>query len=232
MPEPLVVVPGTLCSPAVADRLAAALGADVAVDGISWMNGPGPWTVDAVADAVATRIRAVHGRPVLVLGHSSGGAVALRLAIDHPDVVAGLMVMNSGPSMAGHGDVDAVVAALEGADPTPVHAAVIDRSFHVPPAPDVRAALLAYAATAPAAAAIDMLRSQRALDLTPELVGVACPAVVVHGVHDRVRSVAGARELAAALPDAELLLVAAGHTPLYERPSVVAAAVHRLAARA
>jgi pimeloyl-ACP methyl ester carboxylesterase len=51
-------------------------------------------------------------------------------------------------------------------------------------------------------------------------------------VHDRVRSVAGARELAAALPDAELLLVAAGHTPLHERPSVVAAAARSQGCRA
>lgn len=92
----LVVVPGTFCGPAVADRLAAQLAGDVDLDVCSWMTGPGPWTIEAVADAVAAHIRDVHGRPVLVLGHSTGGAIALRLAISHPDVVAGLVVMNSG----------------------------------------------------------------------------------------------------------------------------------------
>ncbi|MEO0466861.1 MAG: alpha/beta hydrolase [Pseudomonadota bacterium] len=33
------------------------------------------------------------GRPAVVVGHSFGGAVALRLALDHPDLVAGLVLL-------------------------------------------------------------------------------------------------------------------------------------------
>jgi 3-oxoadipate enol-lactonase len=54
----------------------------------------------------------------------------------------------------------------------------------------------------------------------------------VHGRHDRARPPEQGRELAASLPDAEFRLVeAAGHTPVYETPEVVAAAVRDLLAR-
>ncbi len=46
------------------------------------------------ADTAADVIRAEHpGGKVVVVGHSYGGAVALRLALDHPDLVSGLVLL-------------------------------------------------------------------------------------------------------------------------------------------
>ncbi|NMO92967.1 alpha/beta fold hydrolase [Actinomycetospora sp. TBRC 11914] len=80
-------------------------------------------------------------------------------------------------------------------------------------------------------AAVEVLESQRDLDLTAALRGVRCLAVVVHGVHDRARSTAEAEELAALLPAASLHWADCGHTPVYEAPAVVATAVRDVLAR-
>ena len=45
-------------------------------------------------------------------GHSTGGAIALQLAIRHPDVVAGLVLVDTGAHMRGHGDVDATLERI------------------------------------------------------------------------------------------------------------------------
>ncbi|MEP7210478.1 MAG: alpha/beta hydrolase [Alphaproteobacteria bacterium] len=46
------------------------------------------------ADTAADVIRAEHpDGPVVVVGHSYGGAVALRLALDHPELVSGLVLL-------------------------------------------------------------------------------------------------------------------------------------------
>src|SRR5699024_6436244 len=66
-------------------------------------------------------------------------------------------------------------------------------------------------------------------DYTDRLGSVTCPALVVHGEHDPGVLVAHARRAAAALPDAELLVVPdAGHWVQRDRPDVVVPAMRKL----
>ena len=224
----LVALPGTLCPPAVFGPLAAELAGEVTVDPVSWLTEPGPWDIPAVAARVARHIGRRWGRPVLVCGHSTGGAIALQLAVTRPDTVTGLLLVDTGAHMKGHGDVDAILERIRTGWSEELRAAVLDRSFHRPLTPRVRAGYLAWAAACDPRAAHDVLASQRDLDLTRQLAGVRRPAIVVHGQHDRARPPDQGRELAAALPGAEFRLADAGHTPVYETPAFVAAAVRDL----
>jgi pimeloyl-ACP methyl ester carboxylesterase len=231
-PEPVMVaLPGTLCSPAVFEPLRRALGGQVIVDPFSWLTQPGPWDIPAVAERVARHIGRRWGRPVLVCGHSTGGAIALQLAITSPAAVLGLVLVDTGAHMKGHGDVDAILDRIRDDWGQELRAAVLDRSFQVPLSPQVRAEYLTWAAALSQQAVFDVLASQRDLDLTASLAGLSLPVVVVHGRHDRARPPQQGRELAAQLPDAEFRLVDAGHTPVYETPAAVAAAVRDLLAR-
>jgi 3-oxoadipate enol-lactonase len=228
----LVALPGTMCTPAVFGPLARALAGQVTVDPVSWLTEPGPWDIPSIAERVAGHLSHRWHHPVLVCGHSTGGAIALQLAISHPAAVAGLVLVDTGAHMRGHGDVDATLERIRTGWGEELRAAVLDRSFLVPLAPEVRAGFLAWAADLDRQAVYDVLASQRSLDLTGDLVKVAQPAVVVHGRYDRARPPEQGRELAASLPDAEFRLVeAAGHTPVYETPEVVAAAVRDVLAR-
>ncbi|MEV5703523.1 alpha/beta hydrolase [Actinoallomurus sp. NPDC052274] len=112
-----------------------------------------------------------------------------------------------------------------------LHARVLDRSFATPPDPAFRDELLDYAASVSVQTALDALRSQRDLDLTPGLAGIDCPVTVLHGLHDPTRTPDQARELAEAIPGARLRLLETGHTPVYEDPDAVAAELLALLAR-
>jgi 3-oxoadipate enol-lactonase len=226
----LVALPGTLCPPAVFEPLARAL--DLTVDPVSWLTGPGPWDIPAVAARVADHIGRRWGRPVLVCGHSTGGAIALQLAARQPGTVLGLVLADTGAHMRGHGDVGAILDRIRTGWGEELRAAVLDRSFAGPLPPADRARFLAWAATVDPRAAYDVLASQRDLDLTGALGGIDVPVVVVHGRHDRARPPEQGRELARALPDAEFRLADSGHTPVWEAPDVVAAAVRDVLARA
>jgi 3-oxoadipate enol-lactonase len=228
----LVALPGTLCPPAVFDPLAGALAGELVVDPVSWLTQPGPWDIPAVADRVAHHIESSWGRPVLVCGHSTGGAIALQLAIRRPATVLGLVLVDTGAHMRGHADVGAILDRIRLNWGEELRAAVLDRSFQSPLRPDVRAEYLEWAAALDPKAVYDVLASQRDLDLTADLAGIGQPAVVVHGRHDRARAPQQGRELADALPNADFLLVDAGHTPVYETPGAVAACVREVLTRA
>ena len=105
----LVALPGTMCSPAVFDRWPGPWPGELVVDPVSWLTQPGPWDIPAVADRVADHIERSWGRPVLVCGHSTGGAIALQLAIRRPAAVLGLVLVDTGAHMRGHADVGAIL---------------------------------------------------------------------------------------------------------------------------
>ena len=228
----LVGLPGTLCSPAVFEPVARALAGEVTIAPFSWLTQPGPWDIPAVAERAAVHIAENWPPPVLVCGHSTGGAIALQLAVRHPELVAGLVLVDTGAHMRGHGDVDAILRSVRDNWGPELWAAVLDRSFRQPLDDETRAALLEWAAQVDPRAAYDVLASQRDLDLTSGLPGIGQPAIVVHGRYDRARPPEQGRELAGALPNAEFRLVETGHTPLYEAPGAVAAAVRDVLARA
>ena len=227
----LVGLPGTLCSPAVFEPLARALAGEVDVVPFSWLTQPGPWDVPSVAERVAGHLAENGPRPVIVCGHSTGGVIALQLAVRHPALVAGLVLVDTGAHMHGHGDVDAILQRVKDNWGEDLRAAVLDRSFRDPLDDEARAGFLEWAAAVSQQATYDVLASQRGLDLTGELAGITQPAIVVHGRYDRARPPEQGRELASSLPNAEFRLVETGHSPVYEAPAAVAAAVRDVLAR-
>ena len=60
-----------------------------------------PWTIDANVGALAGLLDAEADEPVVVVGHSFGGAVALNLAATRPDLVAALVLLDPAVGLDG-----------------------------------------------------------------------------------------------------------------------------------
>jgi lipase len=60
-----------------------------------------PWSIDANAGALAGLLDADADGPVVVVGHSFGGAVALNLAAARPDLVAALVLLDPAVGLDG-----------------------------------------------------------------------------------------------------------------------------------
>jgi lipase len=61
-----------------------------------------PWTIDANVAALGALLDTEADAPVLVVGHSFGGAIAMHLAAAHPDHVAALLLLD--PAIGLDGD--------------------------------------------------------------------------------------------------------------------------------
>jgi pimeloyl-ACP methyl ester carboxylesterase len=106
--EPLVLIPGLFGSVfgfrSVVPLLNAAGYRTIVVEPLGIGSSARPekanYSLTAQADRIAAVLDTLHLRNALVLGHSIGGAEALRLAYRRPDLVRGLLTIEGGPTEA------------------------------------------------------------------------------------------------------------------------------------
>ncbi|MEM6108490.1 alpha/beta hydrolase [Mycobacterium sp. 050272] len=60
-----------------------------------------PWTIDANVAALAALLDEAAETPVLVVGHSFGGGLAMNLAANRPDLVSGLLLLDPAVGLDG-----------------------------------------------------------------------------------------------------------------------------------
>lgn len=153
--------------------------------------------------------------PVVLVGHSMGGAIALDFALHYPDLLRGLVLVGTGARLrvasfvleaVQKGEARALVryAYAPGADPALV--AEAEKEFDLTPA-GVR-----YN---------DFLACDR-FDVMGRLGEVRTPTLVLCGDQDVLTPVKYARYLEANIPGARLVLVPeAGHMVMWEQPEAV-----------
>jgi pimeloyl-ACP methyl ester carboxylesterase len=252
--EPLVLVPGLFGSAfgfrTLVPLLTAAGYRTIVVEPLGIGSSARPekanYSLAAQADRIAAVLDTLHVRDALVVGHSIGGAEALRLAYRRPDLVNGLLTIEGGPTEATitpsfkralrfapwiklFGGVRLVRRKVRGlllassGDPVWVTEDVI-QGYTAGASRNLDATLKAYLAMASAR------ESER---LAPHLVEIHCP----------VRLLVGTARHDGGVPDHEVRLLAqtlrsfaldsapgAGHYIQEEQPAAVVNAVDRLRA--
>jgi pimeloyl-ACP methyl ester carboxylesterase len=215
--------------------------------GYSTMPGAQP-DLFAQAALVAAFLRRLGVSRPLVVGHSMGGALALALALDHPDSVRALVLIApashetheappgfEGLAIASPWRRQAIAWTLAAPLGRLRRAAVLRAVFAPEPVPpDFDAAAGAVLGTRPrsfvaASAEMQALPDELAA-MTPRYASLALPVDVVCGRDDPVcpPAVHGA-PLAAAIPGARLHLIDGGHMIVLTRAEAVAALVARAA---
>jgi pimeloyl-ACP methyl ester carboxylesterase len=233
--EPLLLIHGTAASvawwnpvlPALAERHHV-IRVDLPGHGGS---PPAPsYDVSRQASRVAAVLDDLTARPVVVIGHSSGGYVATALAEQRPDLVSAMALINTGPSLAAFLPRPALVRVLS-APPLDRIAwslrsdAMIRRALgsaftrEVDIPDDLVAAVrgMTYGAFRTAPRRLSAYLAARAL---PErLVDLGVPVLVIFGAEDHRWDASSARAYDV-VPNARVeMLPGIGHTPMFEAPA-------------
>lgn len=207
------------------DRLAAR-GVGVLAPDLSGFAGsskePGPYSMPALADAVAALLERRGLAQVILVGGSMGGAVAQHLVLRHPQRVSRLLLVATGaftadpPGALARADVMAAAPWNE-ATVTPIVAGFF---YKVPPAEKL-AAYRAIAMQASQPAAVEAARSNASLRTFEDLGRIAVPTLIIQGRHDKARTPEHGTEMQMRLADARLEVIEdAGHTPQLEQPDM------------
>lgn len=195
-------------------------------------------SLDDLADVTAERLRSAGIDRVVVAGLSMGGYLALALLERHPDLVAGLALLDTkstadAPEAYANRLRIADEAEASGTvDPVRAMSGVLLGETTRTLRPEVRATVDAWIGQQDPAV---VAWSQRAMAARPERTDVlrafGGPVVVVVGAEDSVTPLASAELMARAASNARLVVVPhAGHLTAIEDPSAVAAALGELLA--
>jgi pimeloyl-ACP methyl ester carboxylesterase len=178
--------------------------------------------IEAYAETVLGLLDHLEVPRAVVVGHSLGGAVALRLALDYPERVAGLGLVGTGARLR----VAPELLAAPAADFDATVGEIIQRVFGPEtPVPLKRLAHARMLAMDPHVLRADWLACD-AFDVRDRLGEITVPAVVVTGTADQMTPEKHARRLAESLPGSKLCLVpGAGHMVMLEQPQAVAQAL-------
>jgi 3-oxoadipate enol-lactonase len=180
---------------------------------------PAPCTIaELAADLVSVLDRAGVARAVVV-GHSAGGVVAMRAALDHAERVAGLVLVGTASecndrSRAFYEEL-AEIAGTRGMDPVRRRLGVNAEQARQAP---VDAATFAHVARA--------MASLNAAPLTPRLGEIRCPAHMIVGDKDFLGA-GGSVKLQRGIAGAGLTIVPGrGHGIFLEDPEGFSALLH------
>jgi pimeloyl-ACP methyl ester carboxylesterase len=204
----------------------------IAVDlrGFGESNGaPGPYRVETFSDDLSALITSLDLDPLVVVGHSMGGAIAQRFAIDRPDAVEGLVLVASVPARAVPFSprVEAMFRATAGNAENAN--AWLGALTYTEPSREVRALMRAAAAATPAHVALESFESWTKLDFADEAATIDTPTLVLAAAGDRPMTPELVRERVAGLISGSRLVVieeAAHYLPL-EQPERVAGLIER-----
>ena len=225
---PLVLLHGLLGAPSdwdgVRPRFEAA-GHAVYAPALPTTTGA-PASVAALAEQTAERVRARPTGPVVLVGNSLGGHLAVLLAgllRDAPGVHAVVLTGASGLY-----EVPLGASTPRRHDRAYLRARIAETFFDPAHATDALVARVHAAVSArdPLRGLLRLARATRH-PLTPaDLAAVRAPALLVWGRDDRVTPPSVAEAYARALPDARLVwLDRCGHAPMIEHPGAFARAV-------
>lgn len=172
-----------------------------------------PPSVEGVAQAVSDWIRVAAPGPVLLFGHSSGAQSATRVAAEHPELVAGLVLAGLTFEPNARSAPGLVLRWLQ-------------NSLHEPPG-QMRASGPDFFR---GGAAVPQLAMSSLQDRPEESAAeIKCPTILVRGRHDAYAGEAWVEEVAAGMQDARVVTLPGAHAFPYENSGATAAVVRTLA---
>ncbi|WP_394692903.1 alpha/beta fold hydrolase [Hyphobacterium sp.] len=216
--------------------------------GLGWSERPDvAWTPEREAALLAELIQRLDMDAPVVVGHSWGGAITMRLAIDHGDDLSGIVLIGA-PLHSGVGEaawynrasrwfgigpiITRIIIPLVG--PSRIEAG-LEETFHPQPVPDGYAEAVQvnriFRTSVFKANAEDMAQVNDHLARQEDLYSsLDLPTVFLAGESDRVvYTDRHSRPVAATMPNAELIVREDwGHMLHHSAPDVVADAVRRL----
>lgn len=189
------------------------------------------YTLDHQTEMLAGFLRTLAGRPAILVGHSMGGDIALRLAVRYPELLQALVLVSAAGYLQGGVSANLLRALRLPGAAAFTRLALFTRRFTrkqleytygnpgLISVGDVLGYLLPSRVPGTARALIDMARQLEFGREIPRYRDIVLPSLVIWGARDRVVPVEHAHRFAQELAGSRLSVYpGAGHVPPEEEP--------------
>jgi pimeloyl-ACP methyl ester carboxylesterase len=171
--------------------------------------GPGLATILAFVDLIAALLEQANLGPCIVGGHSLGAAIALALALRHPQMVAALILVGGGARLR----VAPALLHMLRTDPAAAATFIVEHSYAAGLPSDDREQYATHLRRMDPETLYRAYAACDGFDVRPRLHELAVPLLIVGGEDDRMAPPHLSRELHDACPGSTLhILPATGHT--------------------
>ncbi len=184
--------------------------------------GDGCESVDAYGDSVYGAIKGLGLGPYYVVGHSLGGAIAMSMALSHPEAVKGLVLIGTGAKLR------VLPQILEGAIKDKERAVrhIMETAFSRAASPTLKD--IGFEETMKCDSQViyrDFLACDR-FNIMDAVGSLKIPTLIICGIDDSLTPPKYSRYLNAAIQGSKLVLIEdAGHMVMMEKPEVVSRAI-------
>ncbi len=181
-------------------------------------------TINAVTDMTARYLES-RAEPAILVGNSFGGHVALRVALERPDLVSGLVLAGASGLLE-----RTMVREIQIRPSRDWLAEKIGELFHDRSKmreADLDRAHQELSVRGGARAMVRLSRTARRNHLGLKISQISCPTLLIWGKQDVVTPPEAAEQFHAKIPDTRLIwLEQCGHAPMIECPAEFAAAMN------
>lgn len=186
----------------------------------------GEYSVESFGEITIGLLKKLDVRKAVFAGHSLGGMVCLYLALEHPDAVEGIILLDTTSHLSGFffqrmTAFGAVAVGYFGFKPAKAVVAGV-AATHPLAGPRVRIITGRECSKVSNRAMVRTLNRARNFDVTDRLGEIKAPALIVVGTADVLADIRHAKLMAKGIPNSIMAVVrGAGHMALFERPDVV-----------
>jgi pimeloyl-ACP methyl ester carboxylesterase len=189
-------------------------------------SATGPFALERFAADLRELVESLRLGPVILAGHSMGGTVALRFALDAPQLTRGLVLISPVPASGGGYSAKGEAYLRATAGDAAAARGWLARTFAGTPDDAVLDRVCDAAARADRAASLESFESWVHAAFAEATRGINAPALVIAPEHDVPEIYE--RKVAALLPNAQyVVLPECGHYAILERPREIAELVRR-----
>ena len=184
----------------------------------------GPYTIEMFASDLASLLAGLGVDSAHLVGISLGGAIAFQFALDYPNRVRTLTIVNSGPSLGGtpkqaQQEIERRVGLVQQYGMRAMGQALSPNLFPEPEHATLRETFIERWAENDPQAYIEATRSMLGWNVTDQLNSIQCPTLIIAADQDYT-PVAAKEAYAKLMPHAQLaVIVNAHHAVPLERPT-------------